>query len=213
MRCLERLMRRAGLALGFSQGFHPKPRMTFPLALAVGIEGVEEVMEVELAESYTAEELLRRLAPQAPAGLDVPRPSKSSPRAARRPGPEARATKRPSPRRAKRAWASGSSVCWPRPRARSSVRMGGRRSTCVRSCRSWRCARACFRCGFAWTTAAAALGRATSWPRWAWPNSSRRASVCAARPWRFAHDFAALSPPRPAADAYWSVLPNKKAAL
>ena len=69
MRCLERLFRRAGLALSFSQGFHPKPRMTFPLALAVGIEGLDEVMEVELAENYTAEELLRRLAPQAPPGL------------------------------------------------------------------------------------------------------------------------------------------------
>ena len=45
MRCLERLFRRAGLALSFSEGFHPKPRMTFPLALAVGIEGVDEVME------------------------------------------------------------------------------------------------------------------------------------------------------------------------
>lgn len=69
MRCFERLFRRAGLALGFSQGFHPKPRMTFPLALAVGIEGVDEVMEVELAEPATAEELRRRLAPQAPPGL------------------------------------------------------------------------------------------------------------------------------------------------
>jgi radical SAM-linked protein len=69
MRCLERLFRRAGLVLSFSEGFHPKPRMTFPLALAVGIEGVDEVMEVELAESYTAEELLRRLTPHAPPGL------------------------------------------------------------------------------------------------------------------------------------------------
>jgi radical SAM-linked protein len=69
MRCLERLFRRVGLKLSFSEGFHPKPRMTFPLALAVGIEGLDEVMEVELAEKYTAEELLRRLAPQAPPGL------------------------------------------------------------------------------------------------------------------------------------------------
>ena len=69
MRCLERVFRRAGLTLSFSEGFHPKPRMTFPLALAVGIEGVDEVMEFELAESYTAEELLRRLSPQAPPGL------------------------------------------------------------------------------------------------------------------------------------------------
>jgi radical SAM-linked protein len=71
MRCLERVFRRAGLALSFSQGFHPKLRMTFPLALAVGIEGVDEVMEVELAESYTAEELLRRLPPQCPPGLVI----------------------------------------------------------------------------------------------------------------------------------------------
>ncbi len=70
MRCMERLFRRAGLTLSFSQGFHPKPRMTFPLALAVGIEGVEEVMEFELAENYTAEELLQRLSPQAPPGFE-----------------------------------------------------------------------------------------------------------------------------------------------
>lgn len=69
MRCLERLFRRADLVLGFSEGFHPKPRMTFPLALAVGIEGLDEVMEVELAEPADAEDLLRRLAAQAPAGL------------------------------------------------------------------------------------------------------------------------------------------------
>jgi radical SAM-linked protein len=69
MRCFERLFRRAGLALSFSEGFHPKPRMTFPLALAVGIEGLDEVMELELAESISGEELLRRIVPQAPTGL------------------------------------------------------------------------------------------------------------------------------------------------
>lgn len=69
MRCFERLFRRAELVLSFSQGFHPKPRMTFPLALAVGIEGMDEVMEVELAEPTTAEQLLQRLTPHAPPGL------------------------------------------------------------------------------------------------------------------------------------------------
>ena len=71
MRCLERLFRRAGLALGMSQGFHPKPRMTFPLALAVGIEGYDEVMELELTESPPADELLARLRPQAVPGLQL----------------------------------------------------------------------------------------------------------------------------------------------
>ena len=69
MRCLERLFRRAELALAMSQGFHPKPRMTFPLALAVGIEGRDEVMEVELTESTAEDALLTRLVPQAPVGL------------------------------------------------------------------------------------------------------------------------------------------------
>ena len=69
MRCLERLFRRAGLPLGMSQGFHPKPRMSFPLALAVGIEGIDEVMELELAKAHTAEEVQGRLQQHAVPGL------------------------------------------------------------------------------------------------------------------------------------------------
>ena len=69
VRSIERLFRRAGLRLGMSQGFHPKPRMSFPSALAVGIEGWDEVMELELAESCPAEELSRRLALHALPGL------------------------------------------------------------------------------------------------------------------------------------------------
>lgn len=68
-RLMERLFRRAGLRLGMSEGFHPKPRMTFPSALAVGIEGLDEIMELELADVYTAEELLARLARQRVPGL------------------------------------------------------------------------------------------------------------------------------------------------
>jgi hypothetical protein len=55
---MERLFRRAGLRLGMSEGFHPKPRLSFPSALAVGIEGLDEVMELELAQTYSADELL-----------------------------------------------------------------------------------------------------------------------------------------------------------
>ena len=69
MRCLERTFRRARLPLSFSEGFHPKPRMTFPAPLALGIEGLDEIMELELTEPLPADELLARLGPQAPAGL------------------------------------------------------------------------------------------------------------------------------------------------
>lgn len=69
-RALERLFRRAGLALGMSEGYHPKPRMSFPSALAVGIEGLDEVVEVELAETLPAECLAARLNAQAMSGLE-----------------------------------------------------------------------------------------------------------------------------------------------
>jgi len=72
-RAAERLFRRAGLPLAMSQGFHPKPRMSFPAALAVGIEGLDEVMEIELAEAITAEALLERLTACHVPGLDFHR--------------------------------------------------------------------------------------------------------------------------------------------
>jgi radical SAM-linked protein len=71
MRAFERIFRRAALPLGRSEGFHPKPRMTFPLPLAVGIAGDDEVMEFELAEELSAEEVEKRLAPQLPGGLKL----------------------------------------------------------------------------------------------------------------------------------------------
>jgi radical SAM-linked protein len=71
MRTFERIFRRAELPLGRSEGFHPKPRMTFPLPLAVGLAGDDEVMEFELAEELSAEEIKRRLSPQLPGGLKL----------------------------------------------------------------------------------------------------------------------------------------------
>ncbi len=71
MRSLERLFRRAGLSLGMSEGYRPKPRMNFPLALAVGIEGRREVMELELDKAPPADELSARLQAQAPPGLRI----------------------------------------------------------------------------------------------------------------------------------------------
>lgn len=69
VRLLERALRRAGLPLARSQGFHPKPRMSFALPLALGIEGCDELMELELSEPLSADEVHRRLAPQLPLGL------------------------------------------------------------------------------------------------------------------------------------------------
>lgn len=71
VRSFERLFRRAGVTLRMSEGFHPKPRMNFPSALAVGIEARDEVLELELIAPPPAAELHTQLAQQAPAGLVI----------------------------------------------------------------------------------------------------------------------------------------------
>ena len=69
VRTVERMYRRAELGLRMSAGFHPKPKMSFPSALALGIEGRGEVMELELVEPVEPQQLLQRLTELAPAGL------------------------------------------------------------------------------------------------------------------------------------------------
>lgn len=61
VRTIERLFRRAGVALRMTEGFHPKPRMVFPSALALGVNGVDEVVDVCLVESPACADLLSAL--------------------------------------------------------------------------------------------------------------------------------------------------------
>ena len=71
MRTWERLFRRAGVALAMTEGFHPKPKMMFPSALAVGIEGLDEILEIELAEDQEPAELMEIVRAHSPAGLVI----------------------------------------------------------------------------------------------------------------------------------------------
>ncbi|MER3415175.1 MAG: radical SAM-linked protein [Gemmataceae bacterium] len=71
MRVWERLARRAQLPLRFSEGFHPKPRIVFPSALALGIVGHDEVVELELTQFLDPEEIYRRLQAHTVPGLDL----------------------------------------------------------------------------------------------------------------------------------------------
>ena len=70
LRCVERLLRRAELPVAQSQGFNPRPKVVFTLALALGIEGRREVVELDLTEPLGAGRGPRRLRAASPAGLD-----------------------------------------------------------------------------------------------------------------------------------------------
>ncbi|MDH3717084.1 MAG: TIGR03936 family radical SAM-associated protein [Planctomycetota bacterium] len=70
LRTLERLFRRADFKLAMTEGFHPRPRMSFASALALGVAALDEVMELELAEAIDATEVLQRLQQHTVAGLE-----------------------------------------------------------------------------------------------------------------------------------------------
>lgn len=69
MRSAERLMRRARVPFKSTAGFHPTPRFVLALSLPLGVEGRDEVAEIELTEPLDSEAVRGRLNEQAPAGL------------------------------------------------------------------------------------------------------------------------------------------------
>ena len=48
IRLMQRVLRRAGVPLCYTQGFHPHPKMAFASALGVGIESRSEYMDLSL---------------------------------------------------------------------------------------------------------------------------------------------------------------------
>jgi radical SAM-linked protein len=71
MHVCERMLRRADLSVPVTQGFNPRPKMWFASALALGIAGLNEVLEFELSQPLAAEEVHRRLATQVPPGMEI----------------------------------------------------------------------------------------------------------------------------------------------
>ncbi|MGR3177043.1 MAG: TIGR03936 family radical SAM-associated protein [Candidatus Anammoxibacter sp.] len=74
MRLFERALRRAQIPVSMTKGFNPRHKLSFPLALQLGIEGQDEVMELELDEFIKPIELLERLKEQLPDGITLGSP-------------------------------------------------------------------------------------------------------------------------------------------
>jgi radical SAM family uncharacterized protein/radical SAM-linked protein len=66
-----RAIRRAAIPVKFSQGFHPKPLISFEDPLPVGFEGQKEHFYLEVAAGIKAQSFLERLNQQLPEGLRV----------------------------------------------------------------------------------------------------------------------------------------------
>lgn len=70
-RALKRAVRRSGLPVAYSQGFNPQPRMSFGPALAVGVESLWEVFDLELIKLLRPASVLESLQATLPEGLRV----------------------------------------------------------------------------------------------------------------------------------------------
>jgi len=70
-RALERAFRVAQLPLAFTEGFSPRPKVSFGLALSTGHESDAEYVDLVFAETFALDDLPQLLSPALPAGIDV----------------------------------------------------------------------------------------------------------------------------------------------
>ncbi|MBQ9016484.1 MAG: DUF2344 domain-containing protein [Firmicutes bacterium] len=73
MRIFKRVFKRTGIALAYSQGFNPHPKMGFAQPLSLGYESREEYIEFETADEWQEDQLLQRLAGGLPEGIELKR--------------------------------------------------------------------------------------------------------------------------------------------
>ena len=70
-KAFARAARRAALPLRYSQGFHPQPRISFGPALAVGLESLDELVDIELTGDIPVETVITRLNHELPQGIMI----------------------------------------------------------------------------------------------------------------------------------------------
>ena len=68
-RVFERAIRRAGINMSYTEGFNPRPKISFGFALAVGTEGEREYVDIDIQRDMDLGEVLGRIQEQLPPGI------------------------------------------------------------------------------------------------------------------------------------------------
>ena len=84
-RALERALRRAGVPMAFSAGFHPHPKISYANAAPTGTASEAEYFEISVTERVDPESVRRALDEALPDGLDVLEVVEAAPGCAGRP--------------------------------------------------------------------------------------------------------------------------------
>ncbi|WP_293959190.1 TIGR03936 family radical SAM-associated protein [uncultured Fusobacterium sp.] len=61
LRFFDRLLKKSQIPVKYSQGFHPRPKMSFGSPISLGTEAYNELMDFELETSMSNEEVFDRL--------------------------------------------------------------------------------------------------------------------------------------------------------
>jgi len=67
----DRAFRRAKMPLTFSEGFNPRPKLSFAHPLAVGISSIAEIGEIELENNVEINEFINRMNDSLPSGIRI----------------------------------------------------------------------------------------------------------------------------------------------
>jgi len=70
-RTWERMLGRAGIPLAYTQGYNPHPRIQFAGGFPVGYSSACECVDILLMQELAPEDLLHRLLPQCPRGIEL----------------------------------------------------------------------------------------------------------------------------------------------
>jgi len=70
---INRALRRAGVDLAYSKGFHPMPKISFGDPLPMGMEGLEEVFFISVKNDISCNELVRKTNRELPGSICIKR--------------------------------------------------------------------------------------------------------------------------------------------
>lgn len=71
LRTFQRVFKRAGIPLWYTQGFNPHAYMMFPLALSLGTDSRVEILDIALTEKLPFDEVRDRVNREMPEGMSI----------------------------------------------------------------------------------------------------------------------------------------------
>lgn len=72
MRCFSRAIARAEIPLWYTEGYNPRPYMNFAMPLSLGMEGLNEILDLRLSDdNLSLEEVKERLGKEMPVDIKI----------------------------------------------------------------------------------------------------------------------------------------------